>query len=308
MPELSIIVPVYKVERYLPKCIDSILAQTFTDFELILIDDGSPDRCGQICDEYAAKDERITVIHQENKGVSAARNAGLDIAKGTYIGFVDSDDWIEPEMYMAMMNTTSKESADVVLCGFQYFNGTEEVYNLGGSIPKEVKLTSEQMLTYTLGINQKFYFGAVWNKLFHRKLISNIRFNPDLIIIEDWLFVLDAYKENLHAAIVLPEAYYHYRADNNAGLSKTINPKKIRKSLLSFYWKIPSYKQQSTAIIRFLDDAATFLPRIRKVPKSGLHRLSIKLHVALILIKSGVMRLNTKTERHKYTYEALIHS
>ena len=92
MPELSIIVPVYKVEPYLPKCIDSILAQTFSDFELILIDDGSPDRCGEICDEYAARDDRVVVIHRENRGVSAARNAGLDAARGEYIGFVDSDD------------------------------------------------------------------------------------------------------------------------------------------------------------------------------------------------------------------------
>ena len=117
MPELSIIVPVYKVEKYLPKCIDSILAQTFTDFELILIDDGSPDRCGEICDEYAIKDERIVVIHQVNRGVSAARNAGLDAAKGEYIGFVDSDDWIKPEMYEIMVRTAIDKKADVVICG-----------------------------------------------------------------------------------------------------------------------------------------------------------------------------------------------
>ena len=113
MPELSIIVPVYKVEPYLRRCIDSILAQTFRDFELILIDDGSPDNCGAICDEYAAKDSRIIVIHQKNQGVSAARNAGLDIAKGTYLGFVDSDDWIEPEMYETMIATAKEKQVDV---------------------------------------------------------------------------------------------------------------------------------------------------------------------------------------------------
>ena len=117
MPELSVIVPVYKVEKYLSKCIDSILAQTFTDFELILIDDGSPDRCGEICDEYAAKDSRIIVIHQQNKGVSAARNAGLEIAKGKYIGFVDSDDWIEPEMYQILIATANETASELVICG-----------------------------------------------------------------------------------------------------------------------------------------------------------------------------------------------
>lgn len=98
-PKISIIVPVYEVEPYIHKCVDSILAQTFTDFELILVDDGSPDNCGEICDEYEENDSRIRVIHKENGGPSSARNAGLNIAKGDYIGFVDSDDWIETDMY-----------------------------------------------------------------------------------------------------------------------------------------------------------------------------------------------------------------
>ena len=93
-PLLSVIVPVYNVEKYLSRCIDSILSQTFTDFELILVDDGSPDNCGSICDEYAKKDKRIIVIHQQNRGVSSARNKGLDIARGEYVTFVDSDDQI----------------------------------------------------------------------------------------------------------------------------------------------------------------------------------------------------------------------
>lgn len=97
MPKISIIVPVYNVEKYLRKCIDSILNQTFKDFELILIDDGSTDESGKICDEYNLKDNRIKVIHKENGGLSSARNAGLDIAQGEYIGFVDSDDWIESD-------------------------------------------------------------------------------------------------------------------------------------------------------------------------------------------------------------------
>ncbi|MBQ9861711.1 MAG: glycosyltransferase [Clostridia bacterium] len=95
-PTISVIVPVYNVERYLPRCIDSILSQTFTDFQLILIDDGSPDACGRICDEYAARDPRIGVIHQENAGVGSARNAGLDAAVGKYIYFIDPDDSLEP--------------------------------------------------------------------------------------------------------------------------------------------------------------------------------------------------------------------
>ena len=98
VPKVSIIVPVYKVEKYLRKCIDSIINQTLKDIEIILVDDGSPDNCGKICDEYAAKDTRIKVIHKENGGLSSARNAGMEVAEGEYIGFVDSDDWIESDL------------------------------------------------------------------------------------------------------------------------------------------------------------------------------------------------------------------
>lgn len=123
-PIISIIVPVYKVENYLQKCIDSILAQTFRDFELILVDDGSPDRCPELCDAAAEKDSRIRVIHQKNGGLSAARNAGLDAARGGWIAFVDSDDAIEPEMYEALHDSAVKENADVAVCNFQLLDET----------------------------------------------------------------------------------------------------------------------------------------------------------------------------------------
>ena len=109
VPEISVIVPVYKVEEYLPQCIDSILAQTFTNFELLLVDDGSPDRCGEICEEYAGKDTRIRVFHQQNSGVSAARNIGLQHAKGTYIVFVDSDDWVSTDYLLHFLQKTQPE-------------------------------------------------------------------------------------------------------------------------------------------------------------------------------------------------------
>lgn len=109
---VSIIIPVYKVEKYLSKCIESILKQTYFDLELILVDDGSPDKCPEICDTYASKDERVVVIHQKNAGVSAARNAGLEKAKGEYIGFVDPDDWIAPEMYEKMIQAMENSEVE----------------------------------------------------------------------------------------------------------------------------------------------------------------------------------------------------
>ena len=118
IPKISIIIPVYKVEEYLNRCLDSIIIQTFTDWECILIDDGTPDISGKICDEYVSKDNRFIVIHQENAGVSAARNAGLDIARGEYITFVDSDDWVEPNFLEEQYKDIVSDDYDVCICGF----------------------------------------------------------------------------------------------------------------------------------------------------------------------------------------------
>ena len=113
-PLISVIVPVYKVEEYLARCVDSILGQTYRNLEILLVDDGSPDRCGVMCDEYASRDSRIRVIHKENGGLSSARNAAIDVARGEYIGFVDSDDWIEPETYEALLDMALTEQVKLV--------------------------------------------------------------------------------------------------------------------------------------------------------------------------------------------------
>src|SRR4051794_4889210 len=113
MPKISIVVPVYKVEKYIKRCVDSILAQTYQDFELILVDDGSPDNCGKICDSLAKQDKRIKVIHKENGGLSTARNAGIDVAVGEYIGFVDSDDWVTKDMFEYLLNLIEDNECDI---------------------------------------------------------------------------------------------------------------------------------------------------------------------------------------------------
>ena len=117
-PLLSVIVPVYRVETYLPKCLDSLVGQTYADLEIILVDDGSPDRSGAICDEYAARDSRIVVIHQENRGASQARNAGLDRATGEFVAFVDSDDYLDFSMYENLMKAVVEYDADIVISDF----------------------------------------------------------------------------------------------------------------------------------------------------------------------------------------------
>lgn len=120
---ISVIVPIYRVEEYLPRCIDSLLAQTYQNIQIILVDDGSPDACGRICDEYASTDKRIQVIHKENGGLSDARNAGLSASKGDYIAFVDSDDWVASEYLERMQQSLCKHDADICECSVQHTSG-----------------------------------------------------------------------------------------------------------------------------------------------------------------------------------------
>lgn len=127
-PKISVIVPVYKAEKYLHRCVDSILAQTFTDFEVLLIDDGSPDRSGEICDEYAQKDARVRVFHKDNAGVSSARNLGLDNAKGEWVTFVDSDDWVHEDFIKKRFELALVDDADIAYCDIEYVYSTQNVY------------------------------------------------------------------------------------------------------------------------------------------------------------------------------------
>lgn len=204
---LSIIVPAYKVEKYLPKCIDSILAQTFRDFELILVDDGSPDNCPAICDEYAAKDSRIAVIHQPNAGVSAARNAGLKRARGRYIGFVDPDDWTAPEMYEEMIAAMQRGGTGMAICGYEYYSEDGQLdenrrYPLRAS---EIITQKELMRRYS-DMPPTVRHGVV-NKLFCRDLLHGIRFAHGLHSSEDVLF-LNEYSARVSMATVIHKPFY----------------------------------------------------------------------------------------------------
>jgi glycosyltransferase involved in cell wall biosynthesis len=175
-PLVSIIVPIYKVEPYLRRCLDSIVNQTYTNLEIILVDDGSPDGCPQICDEYAAKDERIVVIHKKNGGLSDARNAGLDICKGEYISFVDSDDWVEEQYVEILFDLLTKENADIAICSYNSFTNEIELpqFFLNGDI-KYVCWDSHETLTRLCAEDTPGLM-AIWGKLFKRKLFDNIRF------------------------------------------------------------------------------------------------------------------------------------
>ena len=213
MPEISVIVPVYKVEKYIHRCIDSILAQTFTDFELILVDDGSPDRCGEICDEYATKDKRIVVIHQENAGVSAARNVGLSAADGQYICFIDSDDVIDSEYCQVLYDMLQQGSYDFSACATQRFSGDEPSVEQG-----EIVLTTYTNVDFLMGqINRESEIGP-WNKLFRRDAIKKIRFREDRRY-EDVVFSVDLAINLQNGVIFTTRPLYYYRMQPDSFMS-----------------------------------------------------------------------------------------
>lgn len=210
---ISIIVPVYNVEPYLEKCLNSILAQTYNDIEVLIIDDGSTDHCGEICDHYAAQDNRIRVFHTENRGLSAARNIGLDHARGQYIGFVDSDDWIEPDMYNRLFCIMQDTDADIVTCRFfqEYCNKTEES---SGPLSMFMVKGNDILRTYLLQHN---ICQDSWNNLFKADLFQSIRY-PEGRSFEDYSIKLPLLQKAL-MMVYTPDCLLHYRNRQNS-LSK----------------------------------------------------------------------------------------
>lgn len=179
-PLISVIVPVYKVEPWLERCVDSIRNQTYSNLEIILVDDGSPDNCGEICDRKALEDKRIKVIHRKNGGLSAARNSGIDVCQGEYVGFVDSDDVIHPEMYSRLYEDITKYGTKLAFCQPLVCGDTPtsfpEVH------PKEKCLSSKDVIRESL--SRSIWFSA-WTKLYHRSLFDGIRY-PEGRINEDY--------------------------------------------------------------------------------------------------------------------------
>ena len=203
---LSVIVPVYNVEEYLPRCVDSLLAQTYTNLELILVDDGAKDQSGAICDDYARKDSRIKVIHKPNGGLSSARNAGMDIAQGEYITFVDSDDWIESDAYEHLLGLMHRYQVKLV-CGGNYdVEDSTGVKTLGVCPKAEEAITSEEM------VRRMFLWqgcdSSVCDKIFHRELLEGFRF-PEGKVCED---VAITYKIILSTdrAVLSEKPFYNY--------------------------------------------------------------------------------------------------
>lgn len=171
---MSIVVPIYRVELYLDRCVESILAQTFQNFELILVDDGSPDRCPQMCDEWAQKDNRIQVIHKENGGLPDARNAGIAAATGAYLAFVDSDDWVEPDFLQTLYQGMVSNEADVVQCTYQQVYGTRtQIYRNAPCVMERESIETELLPQMTQD-NLRSLANPRWNKCYRTQLVKDV--------------------------------------------------------------------------------------------------------------------------------------
>lgn len=244
MVELSIVVPIYNVEKYLKKSVDSIIDQTFKNVEIILVDDGSTDSCGEICDEYEKKDNRIKVIHKVNGGLSSARNAGIKASIGRYIGFIDSDDWINPKMYESMINLATNYDADIVQCDFiKVYNNNvyvkednEEKYDILSNLDAMENLYNENV-SKTI---------VTWSKIYKRELFDDILFPEGKIHEDKFTTYKLLYKSNI--IIDLHKKYYYYRQTPNSIMNGSYTIKKL-DALQASQESIDFYKKNNLNVL-----------------------------------------------------------
>ena len=226
---ISIILPIYKVEKYLAKCIDSLLAQTYKNIEIILVDDGSPDNCGKICDDFAKKDIRIKVIHQQNSGVAAARNAGLKVATGKYIGFVDPDDWVAPEMYERLVNALIKNNSELSICGYNYFDESGAADKSRLYSEKGDEVLNRKELFKRLSDMPPTVRHVTWNKLFVKELLGSITFDESRKSSEDLDF-LNQYLKNVKSAVFVHAPLYCNLVRQGSATHGGLSPESLAQS------------------------------------------------------------------------------
>ncbi len=281
MAEVSIIVPVYNAEKVVRRCIESIINQEYTDFELILCNDGSKDSSGAICDEYVAKDGRIKVIHKENTGVSDTRNQGIKMATGKYIQFLDSDDWITVDATKLLVRTMKENDCDMVISDFYRVVG--ERISHKGNIEEEGVMSREKFAEYMMENPADFYYGVIWNKLYKREIIEKyqIHMDTDVSWCEDFLFNMEYLLHTDKIATLQVPVYYYVKTEGSLvsqgmSISKTI---KMKISVFEYYndfykhvYEEEDYEKRRIGVYRFLIDTATdgfvppsFLPGTKKL-------------------------------------------
>ena len=282
---ISVIVPIYNVEKYLSKCIDSIINQTYKYLEIILVNDGSTDDCKNICDDYKKKDSRIIVFHQENKGLSSAKNKGLELATGDLIGFVDGDDYIEPTMYEKLLNNMHKYNSDMSICDFN---------NIINNIKKSNKINSNILEFQTSGkekYNNMYNSYSIiafvsWNKFYKKELFYNVRY-PNGKYYEDVNSICNILNEAKSISYIIEPLYnYVYRKDSI-----------VNRFSLKHFDKILA----SDKIINFLREKKYYdLVKLEKNKKAN--------NIILNLSKMNIYHINNKEIYDKYYNELVITS
>ena len=279
---ISVIVPVYNVEEYLNGCIDSIVNQTYKNLEIILVDDGSTDSCPKICDQWSKKDKRIRVIHKKNGGVSSARNLGLEVAKGSYISFVDSDDYLEKNMYSTIIDKMCEENCDII--AFNYYIVDKK--NKTVAISKKIEEDFSKELLDDNGIR-----GFVWNKVYTKKILDNLKFELDVYVWEDLLFNFEIFNKvnNLIFKYINQPLYYYFQRNNSCLNSpnekmvtsqialgriieildriKNINSNNCKLNYIKSYYDLYINFSDSK---QFKDNKDNFLKNIKKYKKENL--------------------------------------
>lgn len=287
-PTVSIIVPIYNAEKYLNRCIDSILNQEYTDFELILANDGSKDSSGQICDEYAAKDGRVRVIHKENSGVSDTRNQAIDLATGTYLQFLDSDDWITPDATKLLVRAAAEYSCDFVIADFYRVVG--ERLSHKGDIEEDGVMTQEEFAAHMMENPADFYYGVLWNKLYRRDIIEehHLRMDTEISWCEDFMFNLEYIRyAKVFYALQAPIYYYVKTKGSLASQGLSIsNTVKMKLMVFEYYnnfykhvFDEADYEANRLQVYRYFIDSAgdgLVLPSILPgTQKLGDERISV---------------------------------
>lgn len=262
---VSIIVPVYNAEACLRRCVESVLNQEYTDFELLLADDGSQDASGAICDEFAAADSRVQVIHKENSGVSETRNLCLDRARGRYLQFLDADDWITPNATKLLVRAMEDQQCDLVVSDFYRVVGNRVSHK--GDIEETKVLSREEYAAHMMENPADFYYGVLWNKLYRREIVErhHLRMDPGISWCEDFMFNLEYIRQaETFFALQVP-LYYYVKTKGSLctqgiSISKTIQMKLTVFGYYNQFYKSvldeADYEKQRLKIYRFLIDAA----------------------------------------------------
>ena len=291
--------PCYNIREYLPRCIESILAQTYKNLEVILISDGSTDGTDEIIREYAKKDSRIIHIFKENTGVSDTRNRGLDIATGDYIGFVDGDDYIDPEMYETLLKNAIENNADISHCGYQmvFPSRVDYYYNTGKKVIQDNKKGVRDIIV------GDYVEPGVWNKLYRSDILKELRMPPDIKINEDVIFNFYAFV-NSQKSVYEDLPFYHYilrkgsAATSKINQNKLFDPVRVRKEIFEYSLKNLDNEIQSVAYSSYLNSIINLYRVVSNSKLKEYKEDSFILKRQIIEIKGNFMlSKRVKTER-----------